>query len=90
MASIFISYRRQDSQHPVDRLHAEMKKHVDAADIFIDIDGIPLGLDFVEHIENRVAQCQVLLAVIGPGWLRAGRAVSTIRAISSASRSPRR
>src|SRR5262249_40393349 len=36
--------------------------------IFMDIDSIPFGLDFREHIRSAVDQCGVLLAVIGPHW----------------------
>jgi hypothetical protein len=35
----------------------------------MDIDAIALGEDFVEVIENTVAKCDVLIAVIGNNWL---------------------
>ena len=30
---------------------------------------VPYGEDFPDYIDRIVANCQVLLAVIGPGWL---------------------
>jgi TIR domain len=36
--------------------------------VFIDIDGIEPGVDFVRVLEEQVAQCDVLLAVIGKSW----------------------
>ncbi len=71
MAKIFISYRREDSQHAVDRLHAGLKPHVadPDRDIFIDVDNIPLGVDFVVHLDSKVGECEILLAVIGTDWL---------------------
>ncbi len=36
----------------------------------MDVDTIRLGEDFVKTIREKVAACQVLLAVIGPTWLR--------------------
>lgn len=71
MPKIFISYRREDSKHAVGRLHAALKRHVrdPKRDIFIDIDNIPKGVDFLEHLDQQVAQCDVMLAVIGPAWL---------------------
>src|SRR5262249_32898134 len=30
---------------------------------------IPPGLDFVTHLNNQVAACDVFLAIIGPNWL---------------------
>src|SRR5262249_39123735 len=32
---------------------------------------IPPGVDFVEMLEEEVGSCEVLLAVIGPGWVDA-------------------
>jgi hypothetical protein len=71
MPRIFISYRREDSQWPADRLYETIQSHVadPKRDIFIDVDNIPLGVDFVEHLDSRVAQCDILLAIIGPNWL---------------------
>jgi WD40 repeat protein len=37
----------------------------------MDVDRIELGVDFAEVIDQAVSTCQVLLAVIGPGWLTA-------------------
>jgi formylglycine-generating enzyme required for sulfatase activity len=73
MAKIFISYRREDSQHQADRLHAILKKHVPDAkrNIFIDVDNIPVGVDFARYLDEQVSQCDVLLALIGPDWLSA-------------------
>lgn len=71
MPKIFISYRREDSQWPVDRIHSALKPHVadPKADIFVDVDNIPVGVDFAAYLDAKVAQCDVLLAVIGPDWL---------------------
>lgn len=73
MAKIFISYRREDSRYQASRLHTALKPHVaDAqADIFIDIDNIPFGVDFEAYLDGKVAECEVLLAVISSGWLDA-------------------
>lgn len=73
MAKIFISYRREDSKHAVGRLHAALKSHVKdpKRDIFIDIDNIPRGVDFVDYLDGQVAKCDIMLAVIGPTWLNA-------------------
>jgi formylglycine-generating enzyme required for sulfatase activity len=71
VAKIFISYRREDSQHQADRLHAALSKRIPKRNIFIDVDNIPVGVDFVQHLEQQVGQCDVLLALIGPDWLEA-------------------
>jgi hypothetical protein len=37
----------------------------------MDIDGVPLGLDFRDQIRNTLQRSDILLAVIGPQWLAA-------------------
>jgi hypothetical protein len=71
MTKFFISYRRDDARYPASRLHAALKAHVEnpQSDIFIDVDSIPAGVDFIAHLEARVAECDVLLAVIGAEWM---------------------
>ena len=71
MAKLFISYRRSDSQHAVDRLYKGLARYVDEPkrDIFMDVDNIPLGVDFVDHLSGKVGECETLICVIGPDWL---------------------
>jgi hypothetical protein len=38
-------------------------------DIFMDVDSIRPGADFVQTLEEAVAGCDVFVAVIGPQWL---------------------
>lgn len=73
MPKIFISYRREDSQYQADRLHNALKKYVadPERDVFIDVDNLPIGVDFADHLDAQVAQCDVLLALIGSAWLNA-------------------
>ena len=73
MAKIFISYRRQDSQHAVDRLQEFIKPYLKnpKRDLFVDVDNIPIGMDFEAHLQTKISQCHAVLAVIGPGWLPA-------------------
>jgi hypothetical protein len=70
VTKIFISY---DSQWPTDRLHQALKPVVadPREDIFIDIDNIPLGVDFADHLAAKVGKCDILLAMIGRGWAEA-------------------
>lgn len=79
MAKIFISYRREDSEYQADRLHSALSRYFKNGgdDIFIDIDKIPLGTDFVDHLKNMVGQCEALLALIGRNWLDARQAGNT-------------
>ena len=68
MSRIFINYRRQDSEGYVGRLFDTLAQQFDRADIFMDVDNIKPGADFVSVLEEAVANCDVFLAVIGPIW----------------------
>lgn len=68
MARIFISYRRSDSAHAAANLTDKLQQHFGQDSIFFDVDNIPLGVDFREHIGNAVGQCDVLLVIIGEKW----------------------
>ena len=69
MNRIFINYRRQDSEGYVGRLYDHLIQHFDRNDVFVDVDSIPPGSDFVTELEEAVATCDVFIAVIGPQWL---------------------
>jgi hypothetical protein len=68
---IFISYRRDDDAGTTGRLSDELKKTFDADQLFLDVDSIEPGLDFVEVIEDRISKSDVLLAIIGEHWVDA-------------------
>jgi hypothetical protein len=68
MAKVFISYRREDSAGVAGRIFDRLRAHFGDDSIFMDIDSIPFGEDFREHIDAAVGQCDVVLAVIGPRW----------------------
>jgi TIR domain len=68
---IFVSYRREDSSDSAGRLSDRLIDHFGLERVFIDVDTIELGADFVEAITSAVDACAVLVAVIGPGWLSA-------------------
>lgn len=69
MGRIFINYRRQDSEGYVGRLYDHLVRQFGAEDVFMDVDNIPPGADFVQVLEDAVAECDVFLAMIGPQWV---------------------
>ena len=66
---LFISYRRSDSNDVVGRIYDRLVRDLGADSVFKDVDNIPLGVDFVEYLNEQVKQSTGLLAVIGPTWL---------------------
>ena len=68
---IFINYRRDDSIGMAGRLHDRLAQTFGRDRLFMDVDHIPVGVDFVAHLNSQVAECNALLVVIGPNWLNA-------------------
>ncbi len=66
--TIFISYRREDSQHVTGRLYDRLKARF-GGNVMLDIDSFPLGVDFRDHINRSLQDCKCVLAVIGDEWV---------------------
>jgi hypothetical protein len=74
LSNIFISYRREDAAPWAGRICDRLEAAFGADHVFMDVEDIAPGADFVEAIEARVASCDILLAIIGPKWLATLRA----------------
>jgi Domain of unknown function (DUF4189)/TIR domain/Putative peptidoglycan binding domain len=68
---IFINYRRGDEPGFTQALLGRLEQAFPADRLFIDIDSILPGEDFIHKLESQVAQCDAMLTVIGVGWLNA-------------------
>ena len=66
--SIFVCYRRVDSSYITDRIYDWLDGEFPEA-VFRDVDAIPYGVDFREHIRGVLESCRIMLVVIGPDWL---------------------
>ena len=66
---IFISYRRADSAGYAGRIYDRLTAHFGEDAVFMDVDTIEAGIDFVEVLQNAVQSCDVLVALIGRRWL---------------------
>ncbi len=69
MSGVFISYRRDDAAAAAGRLFDHLSARLGRDEVFMDVDGIEIGVDFHEVISNKVSACDALIAVIGPNWL---------------------
>lgn len=68
---IFISYRRDDAPGSAGRLYDRLSETFSADQIFIDVDAISPGVDFVLALDGALKDCDVLLAIIGKNWTNA-------------------
>jgi hypothetical protein len=82
---IFISYRREDTPGMAGRIYDRLAQNFSPSDIFMDVDSMVPGVDFVKQLEEQVGACDVLLAIIGVGWFEAkdaktgGRRLDNVR-----------
>ena len=68
---IFINYRRDHSISTAGRLQDRLALTFGRKNLFMDVDHVPAGVDFVDYLHSQVAKCDVFLAVIGPNWVDA-------------------
>jgi hypothetical protein len=68
MDDIFINYRREDSSPYAGRLYDFLRQTFPDKKVFIDVDTIDPGEDFVEAIDTTLTKSRVVIAVIGPNW----------------------
>lgn len=66
---VFISYRRSDTQSHANGISDGLATRLPDASIFMDLDSIPAGVDFEEHIRDEINRCDIVLVIIGDNWL---------------------
>ena len=73
MTSVFISYRRHTDTTSgyASWIYDRLADRLGRDRVFMDIDSLPLGVDFVEQVERAVVGADVALILIGPNWLNA-------------------
>lgn len=73
MTGIFISYRRDDTQLIRGRIAARLVEHFGSDAVFVDLDKIRPGQDFLHVITEALAACEVQVLLIGERWKRSRR-----------------
>lgn len=69
LRSVFVNYRRADSEGEAGRLFDDLTSHFGNDCVFMDVAAIEPGRDFRKAIDQSVANCSVLLAIIGRDWI---------------------
>ena len=65
---IFINYRRSTTAAAAGRLHDRLEQHFARENLFMDVDAIEPGVDFMKVLDQQVQNCRAFIAVIGPNW----------------------
>ena len=81
--NIFISYRLQFDSGIAGRIYDSLSHKLRSASVFMDVDRLHPGDDFAAALERSLAECRVLLVVIGPEWLEATSAVGSRRLLDA-------
>lgn len=66
--SIFINYRRDDSEDVCGRIYDRLVAEFGRGSVFKDVNDIPAGVDFRQVLEREVGSTDILLSLIGPDW----------------------
>jgi TIR domain len=69
---IFVSYRRSDSAAFAGRIRDRLDALFPRS-VFLDIDNIKPGADFIERIENVIRSSKVAVILIGKDWLESSQ-----------------
>ena len=67
--SLFINYRRMDSEDVTGRMYDRLVTEFGKGSVFKDVEDILPGVDFRRVLEHEVASTDVMLTVIGPDWV---------------------
>ncbi len=67
--SIFLSYRRADSQEVVGRLYDRLVQHFAKGQVFRDLDSLQVGKPFPIALDEALKASKVALIIIGPNWV---------------------
>lgn len=69
--TLFISYRRDDSQDVVGRIYDKLVAAFSPEQVIRDIDSLVIGRPFPDALNDAVSQSEVVLVIIGRNWLTA-------------------
>ncbi|MCB1801676.1 MAG: TIR domain-containing protein [Gammaproteobacteria bacterium] len=71
MSAIFLSYRRDDAAGYAGRLFADLSERFGRESVFMDIENLEPGMDFVAGIDRAIEASGAVIALIGPNWVNA-------------------
>ena len=68
-AAVFLSYRRgPGASEAAGRLHDRLQSRYGETAVFMDVDTVRPGIDFVDAIQKAVDSSSALIAIVDPNW----------------------
>ncbi len=83
LVRVFLSYRREDAGAYAGRLADVLLQRLGPRSVFQDVTAISPGQDYTVAIDRALAESDVALVVIGPGWLTAATPQGARRLLES-------
>jgi TM2 domain-containing membrane protein YozV len=77
MAKIVLSYRRNDSAGVTGRIWDHLCQRYGQREVFMDVDSIPVGVNFREYFASVLDAAKLLVVVIGPHWAGSRRGAAS-------------
>jgi len=71
MSGVFLSYRRETGAAHAGRLRDRIVDVFGREKLFMDLDRIPAGTDWIDEIENALQTCDVMVVLIDKQWIHA-------------------
>jgi hypothetical protein len=66
---IFVSYRRDDAPGDARSIYERLGRSFGEGNAFMDVDQLLAGQRFDRELDKALAECEVLIAVIGARWM---------------------
>ena len=83
--SVFINYRRADSEADAGRLLTTLQHELADSDVFLDTSSLAPGVEWPDEIRKALTSARSVVVLVGPDWLRAGADTYGQRPIDSPS-----
>lgn len=68
MPKVFLSYRRDDSEGHAGRIWDRLSAKFGKQNVFMDVDSIGAGVDFLVALTSALNESSAMVAVIGDSW----------------------
>jgi TIR domain-containing protein len=73
-----VSYRKDENKWEAGRIKDWLTRALGDNSVFRDTDSIRAGKDFRQELDAAVGKCKIMLALIGPTWLKRNKGTRRI------------
>jgi hypothetical protein len=67
---LFIAYRQADARGHAGRVGERLISYFGSGQVFKDIEALPIGVDFIDFVREKLQRTHVMVVVIGPNWIK--------------------